>query len=243
MKFNKLFAASLALALSASDVSAKYQNQLRGIASSVLLEDSSWSADSNSGGDSNSQDGFGHRTSTRNWESKDSSADSNSRGDSNSQDGFGFGHRTSTRNWEPADSSADSNSRGDSNSQDGFGHRTSTRNWESADSSGDVSAAKYPLRGIASSVLLEDSPSGSGSRDSNSQDYRNIGAQPRLDDSSADFNSNSRARGDSNSQDQDGFGLHRTWNSVDSSADSKAIADSNSSDEPDYYYEDFFTTN
>ena len=78
MKFNKLFAASLALALSASDVSAKYQNQLRGIASSVLLEDSSWSADSNSGGDSNSQDGFGHRTSTRNWEPADSSADSNS---------------------------------------------------------------------------------------------------------------------------------------------------------------------
>ncbi|KAL7439021.1 hypothetical protein ACHAXM_007870, partial [Skeletonema potamos] len=73
MKFNKLFAASLALALSASDVSAKYQNQLRGIASSVLLEDSSWSADSNSGGDSNSQDqdGFGlHRT----WNSVDSSA-------------------------------------------------------------------------------------------------------------------------------------------------------------------------
>jgi hypothetical protein len=78
MKFNKLFAAPLALALSASDVSAKYQNQLRGIASSVLLEDSSWSADSNSRGDSNSQDSFGHRISPRNWEPADSSADSNS---------------------------------------------------------------------------------------------------------------------------------------------------------------------
>ena len=78
MKFNKLFAAPLALALSASDVSAKYQNQLRGIASSVLLEDCSWSADSNSRGDSNSQDSFGHRISPRNWEPADSSADSNS---------------------------------------------------------------------------------------------------------------------------------------------------------------------
>lgn len=78
MKFNKLFAASLAL--SASAVSAQRQRLgLRGIASSVLLEDSSSSSGSDSGDsnwDSNSQDGL--RRDMETWGSADSNADSNS---------------------------------------------------------------------------------------------------------------------------------------------------------------------
>ena len=124
MKFNKLFAASLSLALNASAVSAQRRRLgLRGIASSVLLEDSSSSGSDSR--DSNSQDGL--RRDMKTWGSADSSADSNSNSNSSDEPDYYYENLYATNFYDEMDMFI---AAGNSNSNKGY---CTGRGWNTCD--------------------------------------------------------------------------------------------------------------